>query len=114
MVRGVTAVMTELMTADAVEGRIGALQVHRKGFVDSIDAVPTKLNMPYSDEMRARIAKVPHVTAVTGRIQFNDGPAYEARLALQRKVDAAFFTEPTEQEFLVSVTGSGDGQAIGQ
>ena len=44
----------------------------------------------------------------TGRIQFNDGPAYEARLALQRKLEAAFFAEPTEQEFLVSVTGSGD------
>ena len=44
----------------------------------------------------------------TGRIQFNDGPAYEARLALQRKLEAAFLTEPTEQGFLVSVTGSGD------
>jgi len=44
----------------------------------------------------------------TQRIQFNGGPGYEARLALQKKLEAAFFARPTEQEMLVSVTGSGD------
>lgn len=42
------------------------------------------------------------------RIQFNDGPEYEQRLALQQKLEAAFFTEPTGRSFMVSVTGSGD------
>ncbi len=71
MVRGVTEGMGEVLAADAVQGRMGALQVHRTGFVESIDAVPTKLNMPYTDEMRARLLKLPHVTAATGRIQFD-------------------------------------------
>ena len=44
----------------------------------------------------------------TGRIQFNSGPGYEARLALQKKLEAAFFAEPTGQDVLLSVTGSGD------
>lgn len=70
VVRGVTAGMTDLMTADAVLGRIGAAQVHRTGFVDNIDAVPTKLNLPYTDELKQKILSTPHVTAVTGRIQF--------------------------------------------
>jgi MoaA/NifB/PqqE/SkfB family radical SAM enzyme len=44
----------------------------------------------------------------TDRIQFNSGPGYEARLALQKKLEAAFFAEPTGQDVLLSVTGSGD------
>ena len=44
----------------------------------------------------------------TERIQFNGGPGYEARLALQKKLEAAFFAHPTDQDMLVSVTGSGD------
>ena len=45
--------------------------MHRTGYVDNIDSVPLALNMPYTDELMARIAAVPHVTGVTGRIQFN-------------------------------------------
>lgn len=70
-VRGVMWGLQSMMIADTVEGRLGALQVHRAGYVDSIDAVPVKLNLPYSDELKARIRAVKHVTGVTGRIQFN-------------------------------------------
>jgi len=44
----------------------------------------------------------------TQRIQFNDGPGYEARKTLQDRLVESFFTEPTEQPFVVNVTGSGD------
>lgn len=44
----------------------------------------------------------------TQRIQFNDGPGYDARKRLQDRIVAAFFTAPTEQPFIVNVTGSGD------
>lgn len=61
----------ELMVADVVEGRSGALQVHRKGYVDSIESVPTRLNLPYTPELVAKMKAVPNVKGVTGRIVFN-------------------------------------------
>jgi putative ABC transport system permease protein len=54
-----------------VEGRLGALQVHRAGYLDDVDSVPLTLNLPYDQALLARVRKVPHVTAVTGRILFN-------------------------------------------
>ncbi len=68
--RGVMWGLQSMMIADTVEGRLGALQVHRTGFVDNTDTTPLKLNMPYSDELKARIRAVPGVKGVTGRIQF--------------------------------------------
>lgn len=61
----------DLMLADVVEGRTGALQIHKKGYVDNIEAVPTRMNMPYTPELIARIKAVPGVKGVTGRLQFN-------------------------------------------
>jgi putative ABC transport system permease protein len=63
--------LQSMMISDTVEGRLGALQVHRAGFVDNIDAVPVKLNLPDAVELRAKLSGVKHVTGVTGRIQFN-------------------------------------------
>lgn len=60
-----------LMVADVVEGRAGALQVHKKGFVDSIEAVPTRLNVPYTPELVAKMKAVEGVRGVTGRLMFN-------------------------------------------
>lgn len=60
-----------LMIADIVEGRAGALQVHKKGFVDNIEAVPTRLNVPYTPELVAKMKAVPGITGVTGRLMFN-------------------------------------------
>ena len=44
----------------------------------------------------------------TQRIQFNDGPGYEARKRMQDRLVESFFSAPTEQPFIVNVTGSGD------
>ena len=70
-VRGVMFGLQRMMITDTVEGRLGALQVHRAGYLDTVDSVPLSLNLPYSDELVARLERVPHVTGVTGRIQFN-------------------------------------------
>ena len=56
-----------LMIADVVEGRNGALQVHKKGFVDNIEAVPTRMNIAYTPELVAKMKAVPGVIGVTGR-----------------------------------------------
>jgi putative ABC transport system permease protein len=71
LVRGFTGGMAKMMVDDVVFGRTGAIQVHRTGYVDNVDSVPTRLNLPYTDELRAKMASVPHVTGVTGRITFN-------------------------------------------
>ncbi|MBX7114881.1 MAG: FtsX-like permease family protein [Myxococcaceae bacterium] len=61
----------DLMLADVVEGRTGALQIHQKGYVDNIEAVPTRMNLPYTPALIAKIKAVPGVKGVTGRLQFN-------------------------------------------
>lgn len=71
LLRGFVDGMSDLMIADVVEGRSGALQVHQKGYVDSIESVPTRLNMPYTPELIAKMKAVPNVKGVTGRIVFN-------------------------------------------
>jgi putative ABC transport system permease protein len=71
LLRGFIDAAQSLMEADVVEGRSGALQVHKKGYVDSIEAVPTRLNVPYSGELIAKMKAVPNVKGVTGRIMFN-------------------------------------------
>ena len=71
LLRGFVDGMNALMVADVVEGRSGALQVHKKGYVESIESVPTRLNMPYTPELVAKMKAVPNVKGVTGRITFN-------------------------------------------
>lgn len=79
IVFGVTAVIVlraftfgvqSMMTEDVVKGRGGALQVHKKGYVESIESSPLSLNMPHTKELMAKLSAVPHVAAVSGRIQF--------------------------------------------
>lgn len=71
LVRGFTDGMARMMVKDVVEGRSGAIQVHRAGYIENVDSVPTRLNLPYDDGLRGRIAAVPHVRGVTGRVTFN-------------------------------------------
>jgi putative ABC transport system permease protein len=71
LLRGFIDGTQALMEGDIVEGRSGALQIHKKGYVDNIEAVPTRLNIPYSDELLQKIRAVPNVKGVSGRITFN-------------------------------------------
>lgn len=60
-----------LMVEDVVEGRTGAIQIHKKGFMDNIEASPVHLNFAYSEELLAKVRAVPHVKGASGRVQFN-------------------------------------------
>jgi putative ABC transport system permease protein len=71
IVRGFTGGMAKMMVDDVVGGRSGAIQVHRAGYIANADSVPTRLNLPYTPELRAKMAAVKHVTGVTGRVTFN-------------------------------------------
>ena len=70
-VRGVMWGLQTMMISDTVEGRLGALQIHRAGYLDNLDSVPLTLTLPYEPALLDRVRRVPHVTAVTGRILFN-------------------------------------------
>ena len=56
--RGVVDGASAVMVSDVVDGRSGAIQIHKAGYVDSIEAVPTSLNLAYSPELLANQSQV--------------------------------------------------------
>ena len=91
LLKGFIVGVADLMVADVVEGRAGALQVHKKGFVDNIESVPTRMNIPYTPELVARIKAVRGVTGVTGRLMFNGlvGNGLTQTMFVGRGIDVA-------------------------
>ena len=76
---GVTAVITlrgmhggflDVLTRDIVEGRVGALQIHRTGYADNLESMPLSLSMPADPAFMAKVRAIPGVKGVSGRIQF--------------------------------------------
>jgi putative ABC transport system permease protein len=78
-----------LMRNDIVLAKMGAIQVHRKGYADQKDNQPLKLDMPEGGELAAKMRAVPGVVAVTPRLVFggliNNGT--EATMFVGRGVD---------------------------
>lgn len=68
--RGFINGQQDVMVENIVKGRIGALQVHRKGYVKNVLTSPLQLDMADTPELRAKLAQTPHVTAVSPRIEF--------------------------------------------
>lgn len=56
---------------NVVNTKIGALQIHKKGYLKNTASNPTSFHFPYSSELLDRVKGVPGVTAVTGRIAFS-------------------------------------------
>lgn len=71
VLRGFVIGAADLMAEDVANGRVGALQIHRAGWFDSVAGDPTKLPMPYDADMVRRIKQVRGVRGVTGRLAFN-------------------------------------------
>ncbi len=53
-----------------VQGNLGAVQVHRKGYVGNVLGTPLTLDMADTEALRAAILAVPGVVALTPRIEF--------------------------------------------
>jgi putative ABC transport system permease protein len=68
--RGFVNGQRRMVLSGVVEGTLGAVQVHRKGYVASVQGLPLHLDIPDSPELRARIAAVEGVVAVAPRIVF--------------------------------------------
>lgn len=76
-----------------VEQTTGALQVHKKGYSQSIVATPLELDLPADAAFLARLRAVPHVTAVAPRL-----PAGGMALAHDSSVFAAILAlDPNEE-----------------
>lgn len=71
MIAGVSTGFVRWMVEHAVLGKIGAMQVHRAGYAKSAQATPLSLAFADTAELRAKLAAVPGVTAVSGRIVFS-------------------------------------------
>lgn len=62
--------LTGIIVDDVITGRVGALQVHKRGYDNVKDNFPLDYDMEYGGELQKKIAGMPGVTAVTGRILF--------------------------------------------
>lgn len=66
--RGFVNSMDLLLRDTFVQGQLGALQIHRRGFLRSIVAAPLDLDVPADPPFLGRLRAVPHVSAVAPRI----------------------------------------------
>lgn len=71
-----------------IRGSTGALQVHKKGYLANVLAMPLTFDMADSPELRAKLAAIPGVTGVAPRITFG---------AMAAVPDAAVQTSPDDQ-----------------
>lgn len=55
---------------NVVSGQVGALQVHRTGYLANVLSSPLTIDMADSPELRAKLRSAPHVKAVAPRIVF--------------------------------------------
>lgn len=68
--RGFINGQQDVILENIIKGRIGAVQVHRQGYVKNVLTSPLQLDMADTPELRAKLAGTPHVTAVAPRIEF--------------------------------------------
>jgi putative ABC transport system permease protein len=68
--RGFINGQQRVILENLVFGQVGAVQVHKKGYLANVQGSPLTLDMADSEELRRRIASVEGVTTVSPRIAF--------------------------------------------
>lgn len=68
--RGFITGNQRMMQDNFIAGRFGAVQVHKKGYFANVLSTPISLSFKDTPELRAKIASVQNVTAVSPRIEF--------------------------------------------
>jgi putative ABC transport system permease protein len=68
--RGLIIGQREMMLGHLVRGVSGAVQIHKKGYVANVQALPLRLEMADSEQLRRRIRAVDGVVEVAPRITF--------------------------------------------
>lgn len=68
--RGFINGQQQVLVENIIDGRLGAVQVHKAGYIKNVLTSPLNLDMADTPELRARLAGVGGVTAVAPRIEF--------------------------------------------
>ncbi len=68
--RGFINGQQRIIVENQVAGRMGAVQVHKKGYIANVLTSPLALDMADTPELRLKLAKLPGVVAVAPRIEF--------------------------------------------
>lgn len=68
--RGFVDGQQQMMKDNIAGGRLGGVQVHKKGYLANILSTPISLSFPDTPELRAKIMAVKGVVAVAPRIEF--------------------------------------------
>jgi putative ABC transport system permease protein len=69
-IRGFILGMRAMILENQMNGTLGAVQVHHKGYVENVLSAPLTLDLADTPELRAKILAVPRVTALAPRIEF--------------------------------------------
>lgn len=74
---------------DAVNGQVGAIKIHRSGYLKQVFGLPLQLDVDAEDAFLARLEQVPGVTAATPRLVFGGMLAAgdETRTSLLTAID---------------------------
>src|SRR5688572_26196733 len=68
--RGFINGQQRVILENLIFGQMGAVQVHKTGYLANVQGSPLTLDLADSEELRRRIASVPGVAAVSPRIAF--------------------------------------------
>ncbi|MBK7857548.1 MAG: ABC transporter permease [Archangiaceae bacterium] len=68
--RGFINGQQDVLLENIIKGRLGAVQVHRTGYVKNVLTSPLQLDMADTPELRGRLSAAPHVIGVSPRIEF--------------------------------------------
>jgi len=69
-VRGMVNGLHDSVRDQVVRGQTGAIQIHRRGYLKSVQGAALELDVPADEAFLARIAAVPGVKAATPRVLF--------------------------------------------
>jgi putative ABC transport system permease protein len=69
-IRGFLNGLQYQLVSSVAQGAVGSVIIHRKGWMQSMEAMPLVPNIPLTPDLLARLRAVDGVTAVAGRIQF--------------------------------------------
>ena len=69
-VRGLLNGLQKSMIETVTKGQVGAMQVHRKGYLKNVLSSPLDLQVPADEAFLKKVGSVPHVIGVAPRIMF--------------------------------------------
>ena len=106
-----------LMVNDVVFSRMGAIQIHGKGYADQKDNQPLKIDMPEGGALEGRLRAVPAVVSVAPRLVFggmvNNGS--EGTMFVARGIDPVreYATLPWAQKDIAGKPIAADAPSAG-